>query len=80
MRAKKIYSEQFLYCVVEIHLLEVIVLHRYANHISQTHLGEEEAVVFTSAKPQRFVSLKEERAAHILLGRPGFGDLFFRCK
>lgn len=53
MSAQKIYSEQSLDYAVEIILFEVIVLHHSANPISHTQPREEEAVVFTPAKPQR---------------------------
>lgn len=53
MSGQKIYSEQSLDYVVEIILFEVIVLHHSANPVSHTQPREEEAVVFTPAKPQR---------------------------
>lgn len=53
IKAQKTYSEQSLECVVENLLSEVIVLHHSANPMSRTHPGEEEAVVFASAEPQR---------------------------
>lgn len=77
MRAQNIYSEQSLDCVVEIILFEVIVLHHSANPISRTHPREEEAVVFTSARPQRGLVLLLSYLMHFGKEEEKEGHTFF---